>query len=101
MGIQHSATISASLSPLGDACSRKDLTAIHEVLENIGYKDDDGVANEVLIYYYSPFNLFLKILDSLLIFIFLEVINLRCNIFTKANYEMIYCPLLCSMLTRA
>lgn len=52
MGIQHSATISASLSPLGDACSRKDLTAIHEVLENIGYKDDDGVANEVLIYYY-------------------------------------------------
>lgn len=47
MGIQHSATIAASLSPLGDACSRKDLTAIHEVLENIGYKDDDGVANEL------------------------------------------------------
>lgn len=47
MGIQHSATISVSLSPLGDACARKDLTAIHEVLENIGYKDDDGVANEL------------------------------------------------------
>ncbi|XP_058737338.1 serine/threonine-protein kinase BSK3-like [Vicia villosa] len=43
MGIQHSATIVASLTPLGDACSRKDLTAIHEVLESIGYKDDEGV----------------------------------------------------------
>ena len=47
MGIQHSTTF-ASLSPLGEACSRKDLTAIHEVLESLGYKDDEGVANEVL-----------------------------------------------------
>ncbi|KAK2407097.1 serine/threonine-protein kinase BSK3 [Trifolium repens] len=31
----------ASLSPLGEACSRKDLTAIHEILENIGYQDDE------------------------------------------------------------
>ncbi|RDX74899.1 putative serine/threonine-protein kinase [Mucuna pruriens] len=46
MGILHSATF-ASLSPLGEACTRKDLTAIHEVLENIGYKDDEGVANEL------------------------------------------------------
>ncbi|CAJ1950117.1 unnamed protein product [Sphenostylis stenocarpa] len=46
MGIQHSTTF-ALLSPLGEACSRKDLTAIHEVLENIGYKDDEGVANEL------------------------------------------------------
>ncbi|XP_028770456.1 serine/threonine-protein kinase BSK3 [Neltuma alba] len=46
MGIPHSATF-ASLSPLGEACSRKDLTAIHEVLENIGYKDDEGVTNEL------------------------------------------------------
>jgi BR-signaling kinase len=45
MSIQHSATIVVSLSPLSDACSRKNLTAIHEVLENIGYKDDDEVAN--------------------------------------------------------
>ncbi|RZC01832.1 Serine/threonine-protein kinase BSK3 isoform I [Glycine soja] len=45
MGIQHSTTF-ASLSPLGEACSRKDLTAIQEVLESIGYKDDEGVANE-------------------------------------------------------
>ncbi|KAG5053674.1 hypothetical protein JHK85_006184 [Glycine max] len=46
MGIQHSTTF-ASLSPLGEACSRKDLTAIHEVLESLGYKDDEGVANEL------------------------------------------------------
>jgi len=67
MGIQHSTTF-ASLSPLGEACSRKDLTAIQEVLESIGYKDDEGVANEVryLIYILLncriPFNLFCKIL---------------------------------------
>lgn len=36
-----------SLTPLGEACSRMDLTAIHEILEKVGYKDDEGVANEV------------------------------------------------------
>ncbi|PON80920.1 Methyl esterase [Trema orientale] len=35
------------LSPLGEACSRLDLTAIHEILETTGYKDDEGVANEL------------------------------------------------------
>lgn len=24
-----------------------DLTAVHEILEKIGYKDDEGIANEV------------------------------------------------------
>lgn len=38
---------SLSLSPLGEACSRVDLTAIHEILEKTGYKDDEGTANEV------------------------------------------------------
>ncbi|MED6169370.1 Serine/threonine-protein kinase bsk3 [Stylosanthes scabra] len=47
MGIPHSAATFSSLSPLGEACSRKDLTAIHEVLEKLGYKDDEGVANEL------------------------------------------------------
>ncbi|KAL7597504.1 hypothetical protein Lser_V15G22281 [Lactuca serriola] len=28
------------LSPFGEACSRIDLTAIHEMLEKVGYKDD-------------------------------------------------------------
>ncbi|KAK9910461.1 hypothetical protein M0R45_034421 [Rubus argutus] len=45
MGIPHTNSCSP-LSPLGDACSRRDLTAIHEVLENIGYKDD-GMTNEL------------------------------------------------------
>nr|CAJ86160.1 H0913C04.1 [Oryza sativa] len=35
------------LSPLAEACSRKDLTAIHEILEKTGYKDDEGTANEM------------------------------------------------------
>ncbi|CAA6655605.1 unnamed protein product [Spirodela intermedia] len=38
---------SLSLSPLGEACFRMDLTAIHEILEKIGYKDDEGTANEL------------------------------------------------------
>ncbi|ERN09612.1 probable serine/threonine-protein kinase BSK3 [Amborella trichopoda] len=36
-----------SLSPLGEACSRVDLTAIHEILDKVGYKDDEGIANEL------------------------------------------------------
>ena len=47
MGIPHSGAFSP-MSPLGEACSRGDLTAIHEILDKIGYKDDEGVANEVL-----------------------------------------------------
>ncbi|KAI8523692.1 hypothetical protein RHMOL_Rhmol13G0092500 [Rhododendron molle] len=50
MDISHETASSAStsvLTPLGEACSRTDLTAIHEILENLGYKDDEGVANEL------------------------------------------------------
>ncbi|CAO2840778.1 unnamed protein product [Amaranthus hypochondriacus] len=49
MGIPDGTAIqdSPSLTPLGDACSRQDLTAIHEMLEDIGYKDDEGIANEL------------------------------------------------------
>lgn len=35
------------LSPLGEACLRMDLTSLHEVLEKIGYKDDEGSATEL------------------------------------------------------
>ncbi|RDX76392.1 putative serine/threonine-protein kinase, partial [Mucuna pruriens] len=35
------------LSPLGEACLRMDLTAMHEVMEKIGYKDDEGAATEL------------------------------------------------------
>ncbi|KAH7866048.1 hypothetical protein Vadar_014839 [Vaccinium darrowii] len=34
------------LTPLGEACLRMDLTAIHEMLDKSGYKDDEGIANE-------------------------------------------------------
>lgn len=47
MGIPHSG-FCTPVSPLGEACLRGDLTAIHEILEKISYKDDEGVANEVL-----------------------------------------------------
>ncbi|KAL0545178.1 hypothetical protein IC582_020325 [Cucumis melo] len=36
-----------SLTPFGEACLRKDLTAIHEMLDKNGYKDDEGIANEL------------------------------------------------------
>lgn len=35
------------LSPLGKACARMDLTAVHEILLKTGYKDDEGAENEV------------------------------------------------------
>ncbi|KAK1610018.1 hypothetical protein QYE76_033691 [Lolium multiflorum] len=38
---------SIHLSPLAEACSRQDLTAIHEILESTGYRDDEGTANEL------------------------------------------------------
>jgi hypothetical protein len=50
MGIRQetaSSTQPLSLTPFGEACLRTDLTAIHEILEKIGYKDDEGIANEV------------------------------------------------------
>nr|CAD1817680.1 unnamed protein product [Ananas comosus var. bracteatus] len=50
MGIERAPATTVqrlSVSPLGEACSRVDLTAIHEMLEKVGYKDDEGVANEL------------------------------------------------------
>ncbi|KAB2620856.1 serine/threonine-protein kinase [Pyrus ussuriensis x Pyrus communis] len=46
MEIPH-VTFWSSLSPLGEACTRRDLTAIHEILESIGYTDD-GMRNEFI-----------------------------------------------------
>lgn len=50
MGIPHGTASPAEpllLTPMGEACLRMDLTAIHEILEKAGYKDDEGIANEV------------------------------------------------------
>lgn len=35
------------LSPLGKACARMDITAVHDILLKIGYKDEEGAENEV------------------------------------------------------
>lgn len=53
MGIPHGSAsppkeTTSLLTPLGDACSRLDLTSIHDILEKVGYKDDEDVANEVM-----------------------------------------------------
>ncbi|KAJ7944916.1 Kinase family protein [Quillaja saponaria] len=46
MGIPHDSA-ALPLSTLGEACLRMDLTAIHEIMEKIGYKDDEGAATEL------------------------------------------------------
>ncbi|XP_045827415.1 serine/threonine-protein kinase BSK6-like [Trifolium pratense] len=43
----ESSTKPLSLTPFGESCLRLDLTAIHAILEKTGYKDDEGVANEL------------------------------------------------------
>ena len=48
MGIPQSGP-AMPLTPLGEACLRMDLTAIHEILEDLAYKDDEGAATEVRI----------------------------------------------------
>ncbi|KAK7272045.1 hypothetical protein RJT34_28407 [Clitoria ternatea] len=35
------------LTPFGEACSRRDLPSIYEILDSVGYKDDEDVANEL------------------------------------------------------
>ncbi|XP_040992369.1 serine/threonine-protein kinase BSK2-like [Juglans microcarpa x Juglans regia] len=35
------------LSPLGKACARMDITAVHDILLKIGYKDEEGAENEL------------------------------------------------------
>ena len=39
---QAPATPQRPLSPMGEACSRMDLTAIHQILVMTHYRDDEG-----------------------------------------------------------
>ncbi|KAK6143057.1 hypothetical protein DH2020_023405 [Rehmannia glutinosa] len=39
--------IPTMLSPLGKACSKMDLTAVHDILLKTGYKDEEGAENEL------------------------------------------------------
>lgn len=50
MGLTKTAAVlplPTMLSPLGKACARMDLTAIHDILLKTGYKDEEGAENEV------------------------------------------------------
>ena len=49
-----------SLTPLGEASSRLDLAVIHEMLEDIGYKDDEGIANDVIPFLFSFLQFYLQ-----------------------------------------
>ena len=51
MGLPKSApvVVPTVLSPLGKACARMDLTAVHDILLKTGYKDEEGAENEVLL----------------------------------------------------
>ncbi|XP_042030820.1 serine/threonine-protein kinase BSK2-like isoform X1 [Salvia splendens] len=40
-------TLPTMLSPLGKACARMDLTAVHDILLKTGYKDEEGAENEL------------------------------------------------------
>jgi BR-signaling kinase len=48
MGLTKNTTVLPTMvSPLGKACARMDLTAVHEILLKTGYKDEEGAENEV------------------------------------------------------
>ncbi|XP_047983951.1 serine/threonine-protein kinase BSK2-like [Salvia hispanica] len=48
MNLTKSPVVSPTMvSPLGKACSRMDLTAVHDILLKTGYRDEDGADNEL------------------------------------------------------
>ncbi|KAJ6805823.1 putative serine/threonine-protein kinase isoform X2 [Iris pallida] len=49
MGLSKAAPVvlPTLLSPLGKACARMDLTAVHDILLKTGYKDEEGAENEL------------------------------------------------------
>ncbi|CAA0836336.1 Protein kinase protein with tetratricopeptide repeat domain [Striga hermonthica] len=47
LGVPQANASNQMLTPIGEACLRMDLTAIHEILDKAGYKDDEGIANEL------------------------------------------------------
>ncbi|XP_077244929.1 serine/threonine-protein kinase BSK2-like isoform X1 [Tasmannia lanceolata] len=48
MGLQKTTVVLPTmLSPLGKACARRDLTAVHDILLKTGYKDEEGAENEL------------------------------------------------------
>ncbi|KAF3960459.1 hypothetical protein CMV_014832 [Castanea mollissima] len=48
MGLSKNTVVMPTmLSPLGKACTRMDLTAVHDILLKTGYKDEEGAENEL------------------------------------------------------
>ncbi|MQM01893.1 hypothetical protein Taro_034649 [Colocasia esculenta] len=48
MGLpKATAVLPTMLSPLGKACAKMDLTAVHDILLKTGYKDEEGAENEL------------------------------------------------------
>lgn len=48
MGLpKNTVVLPTMLSPLGKACARMDLTAVHDIMLKTGYKDEEGAENEV------------------------------------------------------
>ena len=97
MGIPHSASLSP-LSPLGEACSRMDLTAIHEILEGVGYKDDEGMTNEVRIITLCKIYLEISPLFHLLVSLHHLVTIVHQKIQKRKNYLYIMFPIFSILL---
>ncbi|GMN30712.1 hypothetical protein TIFTF001_002930 [Ficus carica] len=48
MGLpKNTVVLPTMLSPLGKACARMDLSAVHDILLKTGYKDEEGAENEL------------------------------------------------------
>ncbi|XP_044503194.1 serine/threonine-protein kinase BSK2-like isoform X4 [Mangifera indica] len=45
--LKTQAALPTMLSPLGKACARMNLTAVHDILLKTGYKDEEGAENEL------------------------------------------------------
>lgn len=60
MGLpRNTVVVPTMLSPLGKACARMDLTAVHDILLKTSYKDEEGAENEVrwIAYYTCTYDL--------------------------------------------
>lgn len=44
---KNTVVVPTMLSPLGKACARMDLTAVHDILLKTGYRDEEGAENEL------------------------------------------------------
>lgn len=67
------------LSPLGKACARMDLTAVHDNLLKTGYKDEEGAENEVSFFVF-------ELLLRLLFFLLIQFMDLSTKVTERKSY---------------